>query len=170
MPLRLFLDGGSDIYDNLIDMGSGEYSGRGHMSCGNGIRHGTWFTTTSSKFRHCQISRSMKASILGGHYGIQLEGVGNVEVFDNQIYAFANRRQAHTPFVANSVSGGIYVHDNELHAISNGPAVASLIKLGIDRRGTKFASKTIIFSQTTGSLVVPYWHNFTSLRSTLIGG
>ena len=155
---------GSDIYNNLIDCGSGEYGARGIRAAG---------ATSDVALVYNNIVRSQilannqeyEGVPLGGAYCIQLEGVGNIEVYQNQFFAYANGVEAHA-FRANSITSPVYVHHNELHAVSVGTADASLIKLlTIDATDIVFEDNQLF---TNYGIVGGTLHaTFSAVRSTL---
>lgn len=121
-------NGGSDIYNNTIECGTGEYYARGLRAAGTAGRTAQVYGNTIEVAASALIQEYENAQ-QGGGYGMQIEGVGDVDIFDNTVTAYAkNGVEAHA-FRANSVTSPIHVYNNTFNAVSDGSAMASVVKL-----------------------------------------
>lgn len=66
--------------------------------------------------------------VLGGFYGIQIEGSENVSVFGNEIYAIADEHDAYA-FRQDGTATGHSIHDNIFSAIRSGSFTAGSLKV-----------------------------------------
>lgn len=144
---------GCTIRDNVINCGTGDYAARGILATGS-------LSAPTKVFRntvHVQIlanNQEYEGEPLGGAYGIQLENALNIEVYENNVYAYGVATTAYA-FRMNSdegITAGVYVHDNQFKAISNGRSAGSTKFSGID-----FVRDNVIFEnnrlETNDSLV-----------------
>lgn len=137
---------GSQIHNNIINCGTGEYTARG-------IGAGGELTSATTKVFDNVISvqglannQEYGGQPIGGAYGIQLEDASNTEVYGNTVtvngnadvgYAF---RYSADGYAAESVS----VHDNTFQAISNGAHVACLKFSAMEADELAFEDNTLI--------------------------
>jgi K319-like protein len=137
--------GGSHIYDNVINNGSGDYASRGIA-----VQSGTVDVVSkiyNNTIRVQQLANNQEYG--GAHgwgtYGIQLEDASHVEVYGNTVYANAEENKAFA-FRMNSNGGApenVYVHDNIFIATAvNG--IAATLKIASITGGLRFEDNTLI--------------------------
>jgi hypothetical protein len=118
---------GSQIHNNTINCGTGEYACRG-IGAGGAMDKPTTRVYENTIYVQGKINnQEYEGAILGGAYGIQLENAKNVEVYSNDVTAYGNEVDAYA-FRMNSdggTSGSVYVHGNIFRAVSNGARAAA---------------------------------------------
>ena len=138
---------GSQIHDNLIDSGSGDFGTRGIL-VSSGDPNGTT-TRVYDNTIHVQLhvdNQEYEGAVIGGAYGIQMENAKNVEVYGNDVYAYGNEVPAYA-FRMNSDGGtsdGVHVHDNTFRAIANGSHASALKFTRIAEESLRFENNELI--------------------------
>ena len=139
-------DHGSQIYNNTINCGSGEYTARGIMASGQDGLATTKVYGNTIDVQGKNNNQEYEGVPIGGVYGIQIEDAKNVEVFNNFVTARGNTTIAYA-FRMNSAavaSIGVSVHDNVFEAVSNGAHAASVKFSTIESAYVIFAGNTLI--------------------------
>jgi len=123
------VSGGSLIYENIVDCGTGNNSCRG-IAGGNNTKIYNNTVTVQELPRN----QEYNGCEMGGAYGIQSESGNNVEIYGNTVTAYAGECEAHA-FRANPFNDGVTmsqnnsVHDNSFIALASGSARASAVKI-----------------------------------------
>ena len=85
---------GSQIYNNTINCGAGEYSSRG-IFVGGAVGTGLTKVYNNVINVHGKIdNQEYEGVVLGGSYGLQLENAKGVEVYGNTITAYGDETEA----------------------------------------------------------------------------
>ena len=138
---------GSQIYKNLIENGVGENTGRGIWTKGDSDPALiTRIYENTIKVQEGANNQEYEGPVLGGSYGIQVENSKNVEVYANDVYAYANAVKASAMRINNDggTSLNVRIWNNTFRAISNG-SPAHGVKLTSVRQGELvFQDNTIV--------------------------
>jgi len=132
---------GSEIHDNTIDCGSADRACRGIGSSGG--PSGSPLTKIYNNQIHVQLladHQEYEGEPLGGAYGMQFENANNVEVYNNDVYAYGNEAEAYA-FRMNTdagLSGSIYIHNNKFRAISGAKHSATVKLSSVDTSNLRF--------------------------------
>jgi hypothetical protein len=159
---------GSQIHDNTINCGQGGFAARGIL-VSEGEVSGTTTRVYGNTIHVQQLvnNQEYEGVPLGGAYGIQLENVKNVEVYNNDVFAYGNEVSAYA-FRMNSDGGtseGAHVHDNLFRAISNGEHAAALKLTGIEESNLLFEDNELV---TNDGFVGGTSSSFVTLRRSTI--
>jgi len=139
---------GTQIYANVIDQGSGDYSGRGIAFRGSGVKVFDNIVSVQELPRN----QEYNGYCLGGAYGIQIEyAESDIEVYGNTITVYAREAPA-SAFRMNPTTDlppptNVYVHDNTFTAVSTGTYDAYAMKIEyIDkaRETLRFENNTVV--------------------------
>jgi hypothetical protein len=108
----------SQIFNNTILCGTGEYTARGI-----GLSSGTASNPTKVYGNRIEVqnlpnNQEYEGNIIGGTYGIQVESASHIQIYDNEITAFGTTKGYALRFTG--VSTDVHVHHNVLRAIANG--------------------------------------------------
>ena len=115
--ITVWNDQGSEIYGNTIELTTEDFGGRGIML---DRKHDdvpderSLIHDNIVSVREVARNQEYGGAVLGGAYGIQLEGAKNVEVYGNTVTAVAADAPAYA-FRLNHYESGdynVYVHDN----------------------------------------------------------
>ena len=120
---------GSQIHDNTINCGTNQLSARGILvSYGDINGNTTGVYNNTIHVQQLANNQEYEGEQLGGAYGIQIENAQNVEVYNNNVFAYGNEVPA-SAFRMNSdggTSAAVYVHNNKFQAIASGSHAAVL--------------------------------------------
>lgn len=118
-------DAGSNVHDNIIDQSDGEFSGRGI-----GISHSSALLPTriyrnTVSVQELSLNQEYGGGVVGGAYGIQIEGRSNVEVYENTITVIG-REVGGFAIRHNGGTSNHFFHDNVIRALDFGQKVSAL--------------------------------------------
>lgn len=119
---------GSQIFNNQILCGSGEWHSRGIRTVGAGDVTTSIYNNTI-EVQDTLSNQEYGGSALGGVYGIQLEDAVDVEVYGNTVTAYGNDVEGFA-FRANGTCLTLNVHDNTFTATA-GTAYAACCKFSL---------------------------------------
>ncbi|MDB4534155.1 DUF4347 domain-containing protein [Vicingaceae bacterium] len=114
--IMLWSDRGSEVYQNTIDLSQEDFGGRGiHVNRRNGHDPSSPTIVRDNVVTVREIARNQEYGgiVIGGAYGIQLEGSNDVEVYGNIVEAIADEGNASALRVNNFDSDhNVFIHDN----------------------------------------------------------
>lgn len=123
------VSGGSLVYENTVNCGTGNNSCRG-IASGNDTK----IYNNTVSVQELPRNQEYNGCEASGAYGIQSESGNNAEIYGNIVTAYAGECEAHA-FRANPFNDGKTmgqnnsVHDNNFIALASGTARASAIKI-----------------------------------------
>jgi len=130
------VSGGSFVYENTVNCGTGNNSCRG-IASGNDTKIYNNIVSVQQLPRN----QEYDGCEAYGAYGIQSESGSNIEVYGNTVTAYAGECEAHA-FRANPFNDGKTmgqnnsVHDNTFIALASGSARASTVKIATADAGS----------------------------------
>jgi hypothetical protein len=145
--IQLYGDQGAQVYENTLDYGDGDYSGRGIFVGGGAIDTKIYDNTIITQ----ELPRNQEYNgyVIGGAYGIQVERSENIEVYGNNVTVYAREigSQA-SAFRMNAGvnTRGVHVHDNSFTAVRIDGDYAyalSLQEIIVPREGLLFENNVV---------------------------
>lgn len=120
--IQLYGDEGSEVYENTIRCGQGEFASRGIFVGGNA--QGTKVWNNVVEVQELPINQEYgggQGGYLSGAYGIQVESSDNIEIWGNVVTGYAREWTA-SAFRMNAALAdrNIYVHHNVFNALKMG--------------------------------------------------
>jgi hypothetical protein len=121
--------GGQEVYNNVIDNGTGDYSSRGIMSGGGSSIDPRKIHNNKIRVQGFDDNQEYFGGAPGGAYGIQIEGAAQAEVYENDVTATGGATEAYAFRMNESTdTSNVHVHNNIFRGIriGAGPDAASI--------------------------------------------